>query len=229
MGDRTEERIRAAAADYHEPPDTPREAMWERIRAERAAAGPAEGGARVPRRAWVGWGVGIAAVLAVGIAIGRLSAPAGSPRPDAAAGGGTALAARPGGAPGGPGTVPEGVTAAAYRVAAAGHLDRVDAFLIQFRREARTGRVDEGLRAPARGLLSDTRLLLASPAAADPDLKTVLDDVELVLAQIERYSAEPSREDLRFIDQGIEQRGLLLELRTVVTRASPQGLAQGAL
>jgi hypothetical protein len=52
--------------------------------------------------------------------------------------------------------------------------------------------------------------------------------VELVLAQVAQYSADPSREDLRFIDDGIEQRGLLLELRTVTT-TSPVGLQQGAL
>jgi len=52
--------------------------------------------------------------------------------------------------------------------------------------------------------------------------------VELVLVQVAQYSADPSREDLRFIDDGIEQRGLLLELRTVTT-TSPVGLQQGAL
>jgi hypothetical protein len=220
--DRRNERIRAAAADYHEPPETPREAMWERICAAREGSDLRVARLRRPGRGWLGWGVGIAAVLAMGIAIGRMSAPGAGPRAAAVASGATD-------APHAPGLAARPSTDAAYRVAAAGHLDRVEAYLIQFRREARTGSVDAGLRAPARQLLSNTRLLLASPAADDPALRTVLDDVELVLAQIARYAAEPSGEDLRFIDDGIDQRGLLLELRTVVTTASPAGLAQGAI
>lgn len=222
--DRFDEHIRAAASDYREPPETPREAMWERIQAARSGRELREAAARKRRGRWLRWGVGIAAVLVAGIAIGRWSAsdlgtPAATVAARPASGASSPAAAAPGASP---------AADAAYRLAAAGHLDRVEVFLTQFRREAVTGRVDPTLRAPARRLLSNTRLLLASPAADDPALRTVLDDVELVLAQIAQYSADPSREDLHFIDQGIEQRGLLLELRTVTT-TSPVGLEQGAL
>ena len=215
--DRLDERIRAAASDYREPPETPREAMWERIQAARAGRELREAAARRRRGRWMRWGIGIAAVLVAGIAIGRLSAPGGSPArrvaPTASAAGTTGSRAL-----------------VAYRVAAAEHLGRVEAFLTLFRREAEAGRVDGDLHVPARNLLSDTRLFQASPAADDPALREVLGDVELVLAQIAQYTEEPSRrQDLRFIDEGMEQRGVLLELRTVVTAARPNGLAQGAL
>ncbi len=226
-GEGLDERIRAAAGDYHRPPETPREAMWDRIRSARDSGELVRVRERRARR-WTVWGAGIAAVLALGIAIGRLSAPgaAGSTGGVAAGAPPTAVGTTAGERPG---TVASSAADAAYRMAAAGHLYRVEAFLTQFRSEARSGRVDPDLRAPARQLLSNTRLLLASPAANDPSLRTVLDDVELVLAQIAGYSADPSRENLRFIDDGIEQRGVLLELRTLVSAESPPGLAQGAL
>jgi hypothetical protein len=221
--DRLDEQIRAAASDYREPPETPREAMWERIQAARAGRELREAAARRRRRRWLTWGIGIAAVLVAGVAIGRWSAPdVSTPAATVAAGPASGPAAPTSGA------VISPASDAAYRLAAAAHLDRVEVFLTQFRREAETGRVDPTLRAPARRLLSNTRLLLASPAADDPALRTVLGDVELVLVQVAQYSADPSREDLRFIDDGIEQRGLLLELRTVTT-TSPVGLQQGAL
>ncbi|MDP2480293.1 MAG: hypothetical protein Q8W51_08665 [Candidatus Palauibacterales bacterium] len=230
--DRLDERIRAAASDYREPPETPREAMWERIQAARAGRELREAAARRRRGRWMRRGIGIAAVLVAGIAIGRLSSPAGSRAPQVAttASGSGAGGAAAGRAPASAAGTTGSRALVAYRVAAAEHLGRVEAFLTLFRREAATGRVDGDFRAPARSLLSDTRLLQASPAADDPALRAVLGDVELVLAQIAQYTEEPSRrQDLRFIDQGMEQRGVLLELRTMVTTARPSGLAQGAL
>ncbi len=223
--DQLDERIRAAASDYREPPETPREAMWERIQAARAGRELRDAAARRRRGRWMRWGIGIAAVLVAGIAVGRLSAPSGSPAPQVAT---TPAGSSPTGVAA---TGPAGAgQLTAYRLAAAEHLGRVEAFLTLFRREAEAGRVDQDLRAPARSLLSETRLFQASPAADDPALREVLGDVELVLAQISRYTEQPSRrQDLRFIDEGMEQRGVLLELHTVVTAASPAGLAQGAL
>src|SRR5437773_10235487 len=67
--DRFEERLREAAQDYHRPPATPREELWRRIAAARAARQ-----ARViALRPALRWGVGIAAELALGVAIGRWS------------------------------------------------------------------------------------------------------------------------------------------------------------
>jgi len=59
---------------YHEPPATPRDEMWARIEAARGGAN--EGRGRVislaPRRWWLGT-LAVAAVLALGIALGRIS------------------------------------------------------------------------------------------------------------------------------------------------------------
>ena len=93
--DRFDEFVKRAAADYNRPPETPRDAMWEAIRARRkegagSSALGARPGARQGRAGALGssasgrrrphglryvrhWGLATAAVLllAVGIAIGR--------------------------------------------------------------------------------------------------------------------------------------------------------------
>src|SRR2546426_2071915 len=71
--DRFDERLRQAAQDYHRPPATPREELWHRIAAARAARKRQ----LIVVRSTLRWGVGIAAVLALGVAIGRWSARRG--------------------------------------------------------------------------------------------------------------------------------------------------------
>ena len=202
MDDRFEERLRDAARDYHTPPVTPRDEMWAEIAARRA-----QQRTRV-LPPWVRWGIGIAAVLVLGIAIGRFTAPVGE---GPSVGGAVADA---GGASDGNG----------YRVAATQYLSRAEAFLTGFRADANSGELDTGFRASARELLTATRLLLDSPAGQDARLRALLEDLELVLAQIARYD---SGEDAQFIDQGLDQRGVLLRLRAEIP-AGPAG-AQGAL
>jgi len=74
--DRIDQRLRELARDYHRPPAVPREELWARIVAERARRRAA------PRvlalRPWLRWGLAAAAVLVLGIALGRLTAPVGS-------------------------------------------------------------------------------------------------------------------------------------------------------
>jgi hypothetical protein len=198
-----EERLREAARDYHTPPATPREEMWAAIAARRAAP-PAW---RVSP--WLRWGVGIAAVLLLGIGIGRLTVPA---RGRAPLGGAVAEA--------GNGDGP-------YRTAATQYLSRTEAFLTGFRADAGTGQLESGFGASARELLTATRLLLDSPAGHDARLRALLEDLELVLAQIARYE---SGDDVQFIDQGLDQRGVLLRLRAEIPAGA--GLSapeQGAL
>jgi hypothetical protein len=79
IDDEMNDQMRQLAQSYNEPPAVPREAMWERIERARSAPVPI-GVARRP--AWLRTAVGIAAVLVLGIAIGRMSrrgTGAGSP------------------------------------------------------------------------------------------------------------------------------------------------------
>src|SRR5437667_227902 len=153
--DRFDERLRQAAQDYHRPPVTPREELWHRVAAPRAARRRHV----IVVRSTLRWGVGIAAVLALGVAIGRWSA-------------------RRGESPSSP-TVIAGSDQAstlAYRVAAAQYLTRTEALLTGFHAEARSPSVPAvQFSRQARDLLATTRLMLDSPAANDARLKGLLD------------------------------------------------------
>ena len=193
--DRFEERLREAAQDYHRPPATPREELWRRIAAARA-----ERRRVIVLRPALRWGAAIAAVLALGVAIGRWSAT-GSPTSS-----------------GVPGTG-ERTSAFVYQLAAAQYLSRTEALLTGFRTEIHGGAPTAQFSVQARDLLCTTRLMLDSPAARDVRLKSLLEDLELVLAQIAQLPSSGDREDVQSINQGLDQRSVLLRLRT----ANPAG------
>jgi hypothetical protein len=159
---------------------------------------------------WLRWSVGIAAVLALGIGIGRWTAKLSGPGPVTAIGGGD-----------------QGLLA--YRVAAAQYLTRTEVLLTGFRSEARSGRPDAQFARQARDLLGTTRLMLDSPAAQDGRLKGLLEDLELVLAQIAQLSPHGDNEDVQLINQGLEQRSVLLRLRTANPAGPGPVRTQGAL
>jgi len=209
--DRFEDRLREAARDYHRPPETPREEMWAAIAAERRRRQAAPRVVTL-RPVWR-WGLGMAAVLLVGIAIGRGLRPRLGPTPDTANG----TAVQPG----------DGV---AYQLAAAQYLGRTETLLAGFRADASKGRIDQLFISQARDLLTSTRLLLDSPAGRDPQLKPLLEDLELVLAQISLLHASGDKRDIEFITQGIDQRSVLTRLRAAIPSgpdATPR--TQGAI
>ncbi|PYO81166.1 MAG: hypothetical protein DMD65_13335 [Gemmatimonadetes bacterium] len=209
--DRVDRLLQDAVQDYHRPPPTPREEMWQRIVAARAARRQRA----IVLRPWLRWGLGIAAVLVLGFAIGRWTAggpgPAGAPAAADAARGA------------------DRVNALAYRVAAAQYLTRTEALLTGFRAETRAGEPAAQFTAQARELLTTTRLMLDSPAARDPRLKSLLEDLELVLAQIAQLSSRGEREDVQLINQGLDQRSVLLRLQTAIPAGPGPVRTQGAL
>jgi hypothetical protein len=200
---------RDAARSYHRPPETPQEEMWSRIAAARKErrSRPGTWGVRVR---WMRWGVAAAAVLAVGVAIGRHTAPGELDPPSLAS------------------DTPAGEAAMAYRVAALDHMQQVETFLTVFRAEAAAYPM-ESAAGTARELLVGTRLLLGSPAAQNAQLAALLEDIELVLSQIALYSGSDGHEELDLIDQGIERRGVLIRLRAIAPAAINVAAARGEL
>ena len=219
MDDRFDDLLRDGAREYNEPPETPREEMWERIVAERRQREKAEG--VLPFRRFRSFrarsfqvAAGIAALLALGIGLGRLSVD----RP--------ATLAAPG-APAPVAVAAPGVSSTAYTLATTEHLSQSEAFLTLFKASIR-GRGDERLAsATARQLLATNRLLLDSPAASDTRTKLLLQDLELVLAEIAQLAPEPRSRDLDLITEGLEQGGVLSRLRTAVPAGT--SATQGAL
>lgn len=109
-----------------------------------------------------------------------------------------------------------------YRFVAYETLGQAEALLTVFRNEARP---EERARvsAWARDVLTSTRLLLDSPGAEDPLLAGLLQDLELVLAQIAALD-DGRGSERELIDETIRQRDVLPRLRTVTpTGASSAG------
>lgn len=276
MEERIGELVRRHGRLYHDPPPTPREAIWDRIEAQRregavpAVVVPLGRGSR-RRKAWA-TAFAAAAVLALGVALGRLSlrqadqrapgapvvaeraaptdpettappvgggipAPAleATPEPDpsalAAANAAHRAPARapvaagatprperrtPAAAPG-----PAGRSAELYRLASVQMLGQAEALLVEYR----TGdRMDPAVARWARDVLSSTRLLLDSPAAENPAMRRLLEDLELVLAQIVQRAGGGDALDDEMIERTIEDRGLLPRLRGAI----PAGGVAGA-
>jgi len=194
-----DESLRAAAESYHRPPDAPREAMWRAIEAQRRADQARRPGAG----RWIPWAAAAAAILAVGVGLGRLSVPAGPAATSAPAAAPVAAAA-------------PRVNETAYRLATAEHLGQSEAFLALFRASVRSGSQERLASATARQLLATNRLLLDSPAADDRRTRLLLEDLELVLAEIAQLSPESTARDRELIQEGMERGGVLPRLRTMV-------------
>jgi uncharacterized protein YbjT (DUF2867 family) len=115
----------------------------------------------------------------------------------------------------------------AYRLAATEHLSQSETFLTLFRASVRQGGNEQLASSTARQLLATNRLLLDSPAATDNRTRILLQDLELVLAQIAQLSGRPSSPDLDFITNGLDDSGVMSRLRTAVP--SGTSATQGVL
>ena len=173
LNDGFDDQLRETARNYNAPPETPREEMWERIvaaraeKTERTRTGVTP--LRPPRRLrHLTWPAGIAALLAIGVALGRITAP----EPQTPAPAKVAAVATP------------QVNDVAYRIAATEHLSQSEAFLTLFRTSVRQGGSEQLASGTARQLLATNRLLLDSPAASDDRTRLLLQDLELVLAGV---------------------------------------------
>jgi hypothetical protein len=243
--DQLDEILSEAARDYNAPADVPRDAMWARIaeaRRQRSVAQPARS------RVWLWSGAGIAAALliATGISIGRRmerSTPIG----------GGAVASRDTGSRRDSTTAvapPRQVAATpressvtptreaardtsgpdrtlAYQLVVLQHLAGTEAMITSFRASARSGETDAHVAKWARDLLGTTRLLEASPAADDPVMRRLLDDLELVIVQIVQYTSRGTNdpEELDLIEQSIKKRGVITKLRgTLPSQAGLPGI-----
>jgi hypothetical protein len=114
-----------------------------------------------------------------------------------------------------PTTSDDGATRA-YTVAAAQHLTEAEAMLTAFKGDLSQGRMDGEIAAWGKDLLSNTRLLLDSPAANDPTRRKLLQDLELVLVQIVQLSPKSSARDRDLIKGALTDDQVLTRLRTAI-------------
>jgi hypothetical protein len=112
-------------------------------------------------------------------------------------------------------------SARAYTVATAQHLTAAEAMLTAFKGDLSQGRMDAEITSWSKELLSNTRLLLDSPAARDPSRRKLLQDLELVLVQIVQLSPKTSARDRDLIKGALTDDQVLTRLRTAIP--SPKG------
>ena len=209
----------AARRLYNPPAETPREEMWNEIRAARSRSDAVRSIDTAPSRRTLPrpnpWWIGVAAALVIAFALGRISdVPFDAAIEDAAV-----VADR--GAKGADSLRPADVPLSdaemlPYRYATSELIDRSETFLTMVRAGGEAGESVDEVREWARPLLSRTRLLLGSPAAADPELRSLLDDLEVVLVQITQLPGAES-EEREWIDEGLDESRLLFRLRAAST------------
>ncbi len=103
---------------------------------------------------------------------------------------------------------------AASQITVANHLGQAEALLTSFKtRPNADQQLDAQLGAWARQLLSNTRLLLDSPIANDPQRRPLLEDLELVLVQIVQLSPGSLPQDREMIEKTLQQDNVITRLR----------------
>lgn len=174
----------------------PLDRMWEAIEPT-AFAAPA----RIPSR-WLRTLLPLAAMLVIGFGIGRLA-----PAPGRDSAGGPVEGELT--------AIPAAVSSEArpFVGVATDYLERVTALLLTLAGESSRGQPVEYKASQARDLLATTRLLMDSPDPIEPQLRVLLEDLELVLAQIARLPARPEAPDVYLIDQALDQREVIPRLR----------------
>jgi hypothetical protein len=207
--------LRDVAKSYHSPLPTPRDEIWNRIHDARRNTHVIE------LRPWLRWTLAAAAILALGVGIGRWTGREHQPSltngtPVARAD--TRVA-----------NEIDSLAGVAYQVAATQYLSRTEAFLTSFRADANRSANTARLARQARDLLTTTQLMLDSPAADNPRLRSLLEDLELVLMQISLLNPVQNDHDRDLINQGMNQTNVLPKLRSAIPAGPVPVRTEGAL
>ena len=197
--EKLDELLADAVRSYRPPPAAPLDAIWSRVEAE-AFAKPRP--ARAP--GWRTFGGAIAATLVFGVLIGRATATRGA-----------AVTAAPS-----PVRLASSAPADPYQRSTQEFLGRTAALLVALPSKDRPGTNDGKLAGQAQQLLGTTRLLLDSPVGRDQRMKDLLEDLELVLAQVARLQPQRPGESLTLINEALEERDVVPRIRSAVAGLS---------
>jgi hypothetical protein len=204
-----DERLDQLIADvqgrFRVPPAAPLDEIWDRISEQRRQDTSSRGGSRFTM--W--WRLtGLAAAIGISFTLGRASV------------------ARPSGDAGTPAPPSATVAAGEQPVAAAATqlLGETVVLLSALPDERAQPAEDDRFARQAGELLVTTRLLIDSRVAErDPALKSLLQDLELVLAQLARLRNGESRAELDIITDALQQQDIVPRIRSVAA-----GLNAGA-
>lgn len=211
--------LKTAARSYNEPPAPNVNGMWAEIEREHfespstasvriAETSPTASTRSVRRSHWwnQSW-LRVAAALIIGVGVGRISfAP--TPPTVAAVNAVPSSDHRAG--------QPPVMLPALSAPEANKYLGETVALLASLQSDTRSARSDKQLIAGASDLLNTTRFLLDSPNSRNPNVRGLLEDLELVLVQIVQLSNDGTADDVNLIHQALEQRDVMPRLRNAV-------------
>lgn len=202
--------LRSAAKDYKAGSNARRDDVWAAIAPDVERALTGKKSFTLPRRRIATWtmiGVGIAATLVIGIGVGRWTAPSPVTRQ---------VAIQP------PSVIVEDSAAriAHVRSTAIEHLADAEVFLTAVRADMKSGRSEADRAERSRELLVRTRLLLGSTTNATPNVKRLLEDLELLLAEIAAMPQSRSPLDQKLLDESMREGNIIPRIRA--TLPAPQ-------
>ncbi len=193
--------LRDARDSYGLPTAPLPERTWTAVEQRHFGAAHHDIGRRSP--GWRTFTIGIAAALMVGVGLGRTTGAPGSDAARLATLNTPASGARFDSAY---------LVDDAFRIATVRHLGESVALLASFPAESRQRTPDSLFIAQARELLTTTRLLMDTPANQDPTVALLLDDLELVLAQVARLTGRRDTTDVQLITDALAERDLVPRL-----------------
>ncbi len=185
--------------NHNPPPETPRDRMWQEIRSHRQTPRT-----RLRLRIWP-MAAALAAMLVIGFGIGRWALPR-SVIPQQVIS---------------PPEVVYDTQTIQLQPLTVKLLDRADALLTEFRLEDVSPDQLDNTTRWAGQMLTQTRLLQGSPQAGNPELASLLADLELVLAQIVTIDPNHYDRDVAWIRSGLNQRATVSRLRSTSGRPDP--------
>jgi hypothetical protein len=80
--------------------------------------------------------------------------------------------------------------------------------------------LDQQLNGEGARLLTTTRMLLDSPVASDARLRNLLQDLELVLAQVARLEPRHRKSEMQFIQTALDEHDIVPRLRSAAADLS---------
>jgi hypothetical protein len=204
MDDKQLDKLLAdAERSYRVPPDAPLDAIWSRVDTELFAEKSAR---RAP--GWRTFAGAIAATLVLGVLIGRTTASRENSLSFALKQTAT------------PAQLASNTAAAPYQRTMQEFLGSTAVLIAALPANGRPGTNDTRIAEQARALLGTARLLLDSPLGREQRTKDLLEDLELVLAQVARLQSQRPGEALTMINEALEERDVVPRIRTAVAGLS---------
>ena len=105
---------------------------------------------------------------------------------------------------------------ATYQLATMRHFTEVETLLTSYSTSSHDATADAQLASWARDLLSQTRMLLDSPAATDPGRRKLLQDLEVVLVEMSQLSGDAAPVERDLIDGSVRGSDVITRLRSAV-------------